>query len=105
MQSLHFIRGVVFSLEWPQAWTMVHITVKELLPVVVSVALWGKQWAGKVIYCRCDNAAVVNILRSGWCKNDLPMHLLRCLFFLPARAQVVLQSAHIPGKLMGLVDA
>jgi len=97
--------GDWFFLEWLESWADVHITVKKLLPIVIGVVLWGKQWGGKVVSCCCDNAAVVNILRSGWCKNDLAMHLLRSLFFCMATTQVVLEAVHIPGKLNGPADA
>ena len=33
------------------AWAKVHITVKELLPVVVACTLWGDSWRGKVHTC------------------------------------------------------
>ena len=55
--------GEWFQLEWPSSWQQIHITVKELLPVVLSVAIWGSMWQGKAVHCRCDNAAVVAILK------------------------------------------
>ena len=36
--------GEWFQLELLEAWGLVHITVKELFPVVIGVALWGEQW-------------------------------------------------------------
>ena len=76
----------------------VHITVKELLPVVVASAVWGRHWEGKTVKVKCYNAAVVAVLRSGWSKNNLAMHLMRCLFFFMARFHFFLVSEHIPGK-------
>ena len=55
--------GEWFQLVWPESWLQLHITVKELLPVVISIAIWGKLWSGKTVHCRCDNAAVVAIVR------------------------------------------
>ena len=57
--------GKWFQLRWPDHWRERHITVKELLPVVLSIAIWGHRWRGGAVRCRCDNAAVVAILRSG----------------------------------------
>ena len=71
--------GEWFMLQWPLSWLRIHITVKELLPLVVWVAMWGKRWLGGSVVCCCDNAAVVAILKSGWCKDELAMHLLRSL--------------------------
>ena len=83
---------------------MVHITVKELLPIVVAVTVWGHQWQGRTVRCLCDNAAIVTIIRSGSSKDPSAMHLLRCLFFFTTRYQVVLASAHIPGKCNEAAD-
>ena len=43
--------GDWFQLEWPESWRSVHITIQELLPVVVGVALWGDQWQDGTIRC------------------------------------------------------
>ena len=56
---------------WEQKWFQVawegtecssptNIAVKELIPIVIAVALWGIEWQGRVVnYCRYDNQAVV----------------------------------------------
>jgi len=67
--------------------------------------MWGKEWRDRSILCQCDNAAVVAILKSGWSKNVLAMHLLRSFFFIAARRGIVLSSVHIPGKENGPADA
>lgn len=97
-------RGEWFQYRWPVEWESVHITVKELLPIVLSVAVWGHKWGGCTIRCRCDNAAVVAIIRSGSSRDPTAMHLMRCLFFFTARYQIVLVPAHIPGKLNVAAD-
>ena len=65
-----------------ESWSFVHIKVKELAPIVVACAVWGRQWQGSSVRCRCDNAAVVAVVRAGSSKHPLAMHLLRCLSFL-----------------------
>ena len=77
--------GQWFMLQWPTSWATFHITVKELLPIVLAVAMWGKEWKSRPICCQCDNAAVVAVMKSGWSKNPLVMQLLRSLFFLAAK--------------------
>ena len=74
--------GQWFQLQWVESWQSVHITVKELVPIVVGCAVWGNNWRGKTLRCQCDNAAVVAIVRSGTSKPPLVMHLMRCLSFL-----------------------
>ena len=44
-------RGEWFQLELPGSWREVHITVKEVLPIVLGVAVWGPLWKGLTICC------------------------------------------------------
>ena len=37
------------------------VTAKEMLPIVVDMAVWGKAWQGQSVLARCDNMAVVAI--------------------------------------------
>ena len=90
--------GEWFQYRWPGEWEGVHITSKELLPIVVACATWGNLWRGCTVRCLCDNAAVVAIVRSGTSKDPCVMHLMRCLFFFVAHHQLVLSPTHIPGK-------
>ncbi len=90
--------GNWFQFAWPQVWLSVHITVKELLPVIMACALWGHRWQGGTIRCRTDNAAVVAMVNRGTSKNSLAMHLLRSLFFFMARFNLFLQAEHVPGR-------
>ena len=73
-----------FQLQWSEPWSNYPITIKGLLPIVLAVAIWGQQWAGKHIMCRCDNMAVVNILYSHTSKDNAIMHLVRSLHFFLA---------------------
>ena len=94
-----------FQAQWPKCWSSVHITVKELAPIVVACALWGNQWRGATVLCRCDNAAVVSIVNSGSSKDPLVMHLMRSLFFITAVNGISLYAQHIPGKHNNAADA
>ena len=68
--------GQWFQLALPDSWQEVHITVKELLPIVLAAATWGPLWRGFTVSCRCDNAAVVAIVNSGRSRMDRAMHLM-----------------------------
>lgn len=97
--------GQWFQCEWQGAWSDVHITAKELLPIVIACALWGKEWQGKTVKCYSDNAAVVSIIRSGRSKHDLSMHLMRSLSLFTAKYEVVLMEEYLPGRLNEAADA
>ena len=38
--------------------------MKELLPVVLVVALWGWQWTHCQVMVQCDNMAVVSVINK-----------------------------------------
>ena len=97
--------GEWFQLELPSSWDGIHITIKELLPIVIGAAVWGSQWRGMSVRCLCDNAAVVVIVNSGRSKVERVMHLMWSLFFFLARWNVVLVCQHIAGVENGAADA
>ena len=97
--------GEWFQLKWPDNWLERHITVKELLQAVLSIAIWGHMWRGGAVRCCCNNAAVVAILRSGTSKNKQMMHLVRSLFFLAAGQNISIVGEHIPGVDNRAADA
>ena len=94
-----------FQLQLPESWVDVNIIIKELLPIVLGVAVWGSRWQGLQVSCRCDNAAMVAIVNSGRIKVERAMHLMRCLSFFLARGSVSLVCRHIPGIQNGAADA
>ncbi len=97
--------GKWFQLRLPESWDDVHITAKELLPIVLAAALWGHIWRGTTVCCKCDNAAVVAIVNSGRSKMDRAMHLMRCLSFFLARWNMSFVCEHLPGVENGAADA
>ena len=97
--------GEWFQLELPSLWNGIHITIKELLPMVTGATVWGSQSRGMSVWCLCDNAAVVAIVNSGRSKVERVMHLMRILFCLLARWNVVLVCQHIAGVENGAADA
>ena len=78
-----------------------HITSKELLPIVLGCAIWGRAAKGRTIKCRTDNAAVMSIVNSGKSKDELAMHLVP---ILTAHFQLVVVAEHIPGVENGAAD-
>ncbi len=66
---------------------------EELIPVVVSCAVWGGQWKGKLVLNLCDNnMAVVEVVKAQKSKDrTLIMHLLRCLHLICAYWEIELR--------------
>ena len=93
-----------FQIQWSPRALPLPIAVKELLPLVVAVAVWGPAWAQTRVRCHCDNQSVVHDIRTRTSRHPHMMHLLRCLFFLEAQHQLEVSCVHIPGVLNDLAD-
>ena len=59
-----------------------NIVAKELVPVVLSCAIWGPLLPRKILEFKCDNQGLVDAINKGSLKEMMVMHLLRCLVFL-----------------------
>ena len=94
-----------FQLEWPPSWTSMDIVVKELVPIVVGSAIWGKLWYHKCVCFHTDNMAIVAILQNWSAKNTVAHHLLHCFHFYTAYFQYDYSVAYIPGVLNVAADA
>ena len=67
--------------------------------------MWGEEWEGKSILCSCDNEAVVDIINTGTSKDPTAMGLMRCLYFITAKFNLLISAIHVAGKANGLADA
>jgi len=66
-----------FSLPWVHVYSLLHITVKEMVPIILAALTWSHYWRGGQVMMYCDNSAVVTINKSN--KEKFVMHMLRTL--------------------------
>ena len=59
-----------------------HITVKEMMPIIVAAITRGHNQKGRQVVAHCDNISVVTALNSRSCKNTFVNQMLRTLFFV-----------------------
>ena len=90
--------------EWPPTMKASHISVCEMIPVVMAAALWGQYWIGKSVRFWSDNSAVVALINSGSSREHSLMHLMLCLTFIMAKYNFVVSAAHIKGAHNELAD-
>ena len=60
-----------FQLKWEDQVAPKNIAVKELIPVLIAAAIWGKEWKGKQVISQCDNQAVVAVSAVGTAKKKI----------------------------------
>lgn len=81
------------------------ITFKELYAITAAVNTWATHLAGYNILFHCDNMSVVNILSTGTSKCRHIMSLVRYLFYVCAKHNIMLRAVHIPGVQNSWADA
>ena len=81
------------------------ITLKELFPVVLACAVWGRGFTNSSVVVHCDNLGAVALVNSGYSRVPQIMQLLRCLFFIRAYYQFDVWAVHVPGVENTLADA
>ena len=94
-----------FQFKWPGERSKKSIALRELVPVVMACAIWGRQWAQQWVFVCTDNRSVVDVMQSRSSHNPDIMHLLRCILFMLACFQCQVKVDHIPGLLNTAADA
>ena len=90
---------------WNGAWEDKGIAAKELLPIILAMAMWGHCWRESQVLVYSDNMSVVNIIAANTSKDKTIMHLLRSLHFICAVYNVNLRATHIQGVKNSAADA
>lgn len=86
-----FWDGQWFQWDWPSEWAQYNIMVKELVPIVLSCEVWGRQLAGGWVLIECDNSSVVVAVNKHYAR------LLRSLWFFVAYFDIDVRCKHIAG--------
>ena len=82
------------QLQWNSCLGHLSIAVKEHIPVVLAAALFGHQWAGKVVQFVVDTKAVVDIINATFCSDSHMTHLIWLLVFLQRNIILVHSCSH-----------
>ena len=90
---------------WNNLWMEKGIAIKELLPIVLAIAIWGDYWVHKRVLVRCDNMAVVHVINCLRCKDPTMLHLMHCLHFFTAHYDIRLRAVHLEGILNIAADS
>ncbi len=87
-----------FQFRWSEGYLGQSIAMKELAPIVMACAVWGRHWHKQAVQVNCDNQAVVEVVNSGSCRDSHLMRLLRTLFFITAHFECSVRAVHIAGR-------
>ena len=89
---------------WTLAFEGLHITIKELFPIVLALEVWGHQLRNHKILFKSDNQAVVEIINKQTSRDRSVMILVRRLVLAALRNNVLFRATHIPGYTNTIPD-
>ena len=83
--------------EWPAHWKSLNIAFLELLPIIISLHVWGCQMSNKCVSLFTDNAALVDIINKQTSKHPMIMILVRDLVLTSLLHNILFRAYHVPG--------
>jgi hypothetical protein len=99
-----FIGTQWFVSAWPKSWLELHISVRELYPIVLALELWAKEIQNKHIEFHCDNLAVVYSTNKQTEKDPHLMKLICRLVIQALHFNIFFSTRHIPGLRNVIAD-
>lgn len=94
---------------WPSSWKhldiMSDITFLELVPIVLSVFIFGNELSNKKILFYTDNISLVSILNQKTSKSKRVMRLIRPFVLYTMLHNIQFKSIHIEGRLNRIADS
>ena len=82
-------------------WTILHL---EMVNILIAIRLFTFFWASKKILIKCDNDAVVTVLKSGKTHDPYLAACARNVWYASAMSDIAIQYAHIRGSENGVAD-
>ena len=77
----------------------------EMLNILIALRVWADQWAHKEVLFRCDNLAVVQVIRTSKTRDEFLTCCLRNIWLVVSIYDIKLQMQHISGKNNRVADA
>ena len=92
-----FWNGCYFHAVFPESIMKqnLHISVLEILAIVICLKLWGKHFKGQRIIVFCDNLSVCQLLNQGNSRSEMLQNSLREICYLAARYEFELRAQHL----------
>ena len=81
------------------------MTFLELIPVVLSVIIWGDKLANKKITFHIDNQALVAVMNKQTSRSELVMVLVRALVLKSMLHNILFRAEYISTKSNIIADA
>ena len=94
----------VYHLPIPNNFKQLSIVHLEMINILLAVRLFTQTWKGRKILIKCDNVAVVNVMKSGRARDPFLGACARSVWFESTLADTHLHYGHIMGKRNRVAD-
>ena len=96
--------NMVYHLPIERDFANLDIVHLEMVNIVMALRLFARLWAGTRILVKCDNEAVVKVLKAGKARDPFSATCARNVWYLSALADIDLQYEHILGRNNTVAD-
>ena len=104
-----YFNGEYAVLNWPKCWwntcILRDVTFLELIPIALSIYMWGHLFRNKRIVFHTDNEALVYILNNKTSKSERVMSLVRIIVLRTLIENFQFKAKHIAGVDNKIADA
>ena len=88
---------MVYALSIPLGFQQYSIVHSEIINIIVALKIWGPLWTDQNIEVKCDNMAVVEVIRYGRARDPVLATCARSIWLLTSMFNIDLGVNHIPG--------
>lgn len=104
-----YFAGKFTQFRWPLSFAgssiMRDITLLELIPIILALLTWPRQFENKKLMLKIDNQSLVNIVNMRTSKSKSVMKLIRPLVLLTMCNNTQFRAFHLPGAKNQISDS
>lgn len=71
-----------FQAQWTDSWEKAHINLREFIPILLALHVWGAGWHHAIVTFHCDNQAVVEVINKNTSRDPGMLAVLRSIMLL-----------------------
>ena len=96
--------NLVYHLTIERGFANLDIVHLEMVNIVMALRVFARFWSGTRILVKCDNEAVVKVLKAGKARDPFLATCARNVWYISALADIDLQYEHILGRNNTVAD-
>lgn len=93
-----------FQAQWPPDWVESHINLKEFVPILLALHVWGDNWSHSALTFNCDNQSVVNVISKCTSRDPVMLSIVRAILAFTLPRDLIVHAVHCLGKPNVIAD-